>query len=93
MSRRDASDGRESTAVADGGTTPGYGAAARRLTFSTRELRDFAVAWVALSVAFTVFFAGGGDTVVRSVSLGAFGTLVVLAAEDGRGRLDITEVE
>ncbi|WP_432765057.1 metalloprotease [Halobaculum litoreum] len=62
-------------ARADGGTATGYAAAARRLTFSTRELRDFGVAWVALSVAFTVFFAGGGNTVVRNLSLGAYGTL------------------
>jgi Zn-dependent protease len=30
------------------------------LTFSSRELRDLAVAWVALGVAFAIFFAGGG---------------------------------
>jgi len=31
------------------------------LTFSSRELRDLAVAWVALGVAFAIFFAGGGS--------------------------------
>ncbi|WP_277552450.1 metalloprotease [Halobaculum limi] len=47
----------------------------RRLTFSGRELRDFLLAWVALSVAFTVFFAGGGTTVINNLALGAYGTL------------------
>jgi len=36
------------------------------LTFSSRELRDLAVAWVALGVAFAIFFAGGGS---RAVSM------------------------
>ena len=31
------------------------------LTFSSRELRDLAVAWVVLGVAFAIFFAGGGS--------------------------------
>jgi len=31
------------------------------LTFSSRELQDLAVAWVALGVAFAIFFAGGGS--------------------------------
>jgi Zn-dependent protease len=31
-----------------------------RLEFSSDELRDLAVAWVVLGVAFAVFFAGGG---------------------------------
>lgn len=47
----------------------------RRLTFSTRELRDFLLAWVALSVAFTVFFAGGGTTVMNNLAQSAYGTL------------------
>jgi Zn-dependent protease len=34
------------------------------LAFSSRELRDLAVAWVALGVAFAVFFAGGGRRAV-----------------------------
>jgi len=34
------------------------------LAFSARELRDLAVAWVALGVAFAVFFAGGGRRAV-----------------------------
>ncbi|MFB6195770.1 MAG: metalloprotease [Haloplanus sp.] len=36
------------------------------LRFSSRELRDLAAAWVALGVAFAIFFAGGGS---RAVSL------------------------
>ena len=36
------------------------------LTFSSRELQDLAVAWVALGVAFAIFFAGGGS---RAVSM------------------------
>ncbi|TQQ81132.1 metalloprotease [Halonotius terrestris] len=31
--------------------------------FSTREVRDLLVAWAALGVAFTIFFAGGGPNV------------------------------
>ncbi|AZH26211.1 zinc metalloprotease [Haloplanus aerogenes] len=31
------------------------------LTFSSRELQDLAVAWIALGVAFAIFFAGGGS--------------------------------
>lgn len=46
------------------------------LSFSTRELRDLAVAWLALGVAFTVFFAGGGAGLSRLVDSG-IGTLLV----------------
>ena len=35
------------------------------MNFSTHELRDLAIAWVALGVAFTFFF-GGGVSVLRS---------------------------
>ncbi len=66
---------RRGDAATDGGTAAGYAVAARRLTFSSRELRDFALAWVALSVAFTVFFAGGGTVVINNLRLGAYGTL------------------
>ena len=31
------------------------------LTFSSRELQDLAIAWIALGVAFAIFFAGGGS--------------------------------
>jgi len=40
------------------------------LTFSGRELRDLAVAWVVLGVAFAIFFAGGGSRAL-SMLLGA----------------------
>jgi Zn-dependent protease len=36
------------------------------LTFSSRELQDLAIAWIALGVAFAIFFAGGGN---RAVSM------------------------
>ncbi|MFB6255670.1 MAG: metalloprotease [Haloplanus sp.] len=36
------------------------------LRFSSRELRDLGVAWIALGVAFAIFFAGGGR---RAVSM------------------------
>jgi Zn-dependent protease len=36
------------------------------LTFSSRELQDLAIAWIALGVAFAIFFAGGGS---RAVSM------------------------
>jgi Zn-dependent protease len=38
------------------------------LTFSSRELRDLAVAWVALGVAFAIFFAGGGRRAVAMLA-------------------------
>lgn len=37
------------------------------LQFSERELRDLLVAWLALGVAFAVFFAGGGSRAVNSL--------------------------
>ena len=37
------------------------------LSFSSRELRDLAVAWIALGVAFAVFFAGGGQRAVAGI--------------------------
>lgn len=49
-----------------------------RVTFSGREIRDLAVAWVALSVAFAIFFLGGGGGVMRAVSAGAVGELAVV---------------
>lgn len=38
--------------------------------FTSRELLDLAAAWVALGVAFAVFFAGGGAGLVRLVAGG-----------------------
>ena len=35
------------------------GSGAARLQFSSRELRDLAVAWLALGLAFAIFFSGG----------------------------------
>ncbi|WP_336025321.1 metalloprotease [Halobellus salinisoli] len=38
-----------------------------RLSFSSQELRDLGVAWVALGVAFAIFFAGGGQRAVTAI--------------------------
>ena len=40
------------------------------LSFSSRELRDLAAAWVALGVAFAIFFAGGGRRAVEAIAVG-----------------------
>ena len=45
------------------------------MNFSTRELRDLAIAWIALGVAFTFFF-GGGVSVLQS---GGFITLFAIS--------------
>ena len=45
------------------------------LSFSSRELRDLGLAWIALSVAFAVFFAGGGTVVINTLAAGAIGSL------------------
>ncbi|MFC6825471.1 metalloprotease [Halopelagius fulvigenes] len=37
------------------------------LRFSSRELRDLLVAWVALGLAFAIFFAGGGQRALANV--------------------------
>lgn len=49
------------------------------LRFSGREVRDLIVAWLALGVAFTVFFAGGGGGVSRLLD-GGPGTLALAFA-------------
>jgi Zn-dependent protease len=49
------------------------------LTFSDRELRDLAIAWVALGVAFAVFFAGGGQGLLALLSQGGFVAAVVVS--------------
>lgn len=54
---------------------PGGDLVAGGLSFSTRELRDLALAWIALSVAFAVFFAGGGTVVINTLAAGAIGSL------------------
>ncbi|WP_318570083.1 metalloprotease [Salinigranum marinum] len=51
----------------------------RALRFSDRELRDLAVAWVALGVAFAVFFAGGGRGLLTLLSQGGFVAAVVVS--------------
>jgi Zn-dependent protease len=49
------------------------------LTFSSRELRDLALAWVALGVAFAVFFAGGGGGLMALLSRGGFAVAVLVS--------------
>ena len=49
------------------------------LSFSDRELRDLALAWVALGVAFAVFFAGGGTGLLSLLSTGGFVAAVVVS--------------
>jgi Zn-dependent protease len=51
----------------------------RALRFSDRELRDLAVAWVALGVAFAVFFAGGGGGLLTLLSQGGLVAAVVVS--------------
>jgi len=45
------------------------------ISFRRRELRDLAVAWLALSVAFAILFSGGGPGVLAG-SVTEFGTLL-----------------
>ncbi len=47
----------------------------RTLTFSRREVGDLLLAWVALSVAFGVFFYGGGPLVFEALQTGIVGPL------------------
>lgn len=51
----------------------------RALRFSDRELRDLAVAWIALGVAFAVFFAGGGGGLLTLLSQGGLVAAVVVS--------------
>jgi Zn-dependent protease len=58
------------------------------LQFSSRELRDLAVAWVALGVAFAIFFARGGSRAVSMIlDQGVVGPLVVSLVTAGFGFL------
>jgi Zn-dependent protease len=58
------------------------------LSFSSRELRDLAVAWVALGVAFAIFFAGGGQRAILGLLQGGIaGPLVVSLLTAGVGFL------
>ena len=49
------------------------------LSFSSRELRDLALAWAALGVAFAIFFAGGGQRAVDSILRGGVAGPVLLS--------------
>lgn len=49
------------------------------LSFSARELRDLAVAWVALGVAFAIFFAGGRRQAVDAILGGGVVAPVLLS--------------
>jgi Zn-dependent protease len=49
------------------------------ISFSDRELRDLGVAWLALGVAFAVFFAGGGPGLLSLLSGGGFAVAVVVS--------------
>ncbi|MFB6107518.1 MAG: metalloprotease [Haloplanus sp.] len=57
------------------------------LRFSSRELQDFAVAWLALGVAFAIFFAGGGRGVRSLLTSGIVVPLVVSLFTAGLGFL------
>jgi Zn-dependent protease len=54
---------------------------ARGIEFTGRELLDLTVAWAALGVAFALFFAGGGNGLIRLLSsgAGAFALAVVVS--------------
>ncbi|MFC7203536.1 metalloprotease [Haloferax namakaokahaiae] len=43
------------------------------IEFSSQELRDLGIAWIALSVAFAIFFAGGGQQALFLLGTGQFG--------------------
>ncbi|MFD1686482.1 metalloprotease [Halobellus litoreus] len=59
-----------------------------RLSFSSKELQDLAVAWVALGVAFAIFFAGGGQrAVVGILQGGLFGPVLLSLLTAGVGFL------
>ena len=57
----------------------GGGGVTVSIAFSSREIRDLAVAWVALGVAFAIFFAGGGRRAVDAVVSGGVLAPVVLS--------------
>lgn len=49
------------------------------VSFSSRELRDLLVAWVALGLAFAIFFAGGGNRTIQLLTNGSFGLALVVS--------------
>ncbi|WP_311171935.1 metalloprotease [Halobellus ordinarius] len=58
------------------------------LSFSSRELRDLAAAWIALGVAFALFFAGGGQRAVLGILEGGIvGPVLVSLLTAGVGFL------
>src|SRR6056297_2207856 len=57
------------------------------LYFSGAELRDLLVAWLALGVAFTLFFVGGSGGIGRIVAAGVLPPLFVALATAGVGFL------
>ena len=53
------------------------------LYFSGTEIRDLLVAWLALGVAFALFFAGGFDGIDRIIAAGVIAPLFVALATAG----------
>lgn len=49
------------------------------IEFSSQELRDLGIAWVALSIAFAIFFAGGGQRAITLIGSGQFGLALVVS--------------
>lgn len=61
------------------------------IRFSTREKRDLLIAWIALGIAFAIFFAGGASGTVRLLStdgpIGVLTAFVVSLVTAGLGFL------
>ncbi|WP_430505957.1 metalloprotease [Haloparvum sp. PAK95] len=57
------------------------------LRFSDRELKDLAISWLALGVAFAIFFAGGAGAVQRLLSANGIVLLLVSLLTAGVGFL------
>ncbi|WP_410764597.1 metalloprotease [Haloferax sp. DFSO60] len=49
------------------------------IEFSSHELRDLAIAWIALSIAFAIFFAGGGQRAIFLLGSGQFGLALLVS--------------
>ena len=50
-----------------------------RISFSSKELQDLALAWIALGVAFAIFFAGGGQRAVTGILQGGVVAPILLS--------------
>jgi Zn-dependent protease len=50
-----------------------------RISFSSKELQDLALAWIALGVAFAIFFAGGGQRAVAGILQGGVVAPILLS--------------